>query len=212
MQQEEAVAGAVMTRSGLDRTVAFFIAAASVTGLAIQLLLLLQTFAATGEGALAGVWRFFGYFTILTNILVAFAAIGWLVGRRPSARTMAMIAVSIAVVGFVYVTVLRGLWDPQGWQLLADILLHYVTPVAFIGFWLAFAPRRQLAWRDALFVLVFPATYLAYALARGALDGWYPYFFINLPNIGAVETARNAAGLLGLFALLGLGAVALNRR
>lgn len=195
-----------------DRILAGAIAMAAWSGLAIQFVLLWASFAATGDGPLAGIWRFFAYFTILTNILVAFATTGWLIQRRPSARVMAMIAVSIAVVGAIYVIVLRPLWDPQGWQLAADVLLHYVTPVAFVAFWLGVAPARTLAWRDAAWMLIYPMGYLVYALARGAVDGFYPYPFIDLPKIGPTQLALNSAGLVALFGVLSLGAVAIKRR
>ncbi len=195
-----------------DRIFAGAIAVSAWSGLAIQFVLLVGAFARTGDGAFAGVWRFFAFFTILTNILVASAATGWLVQRRPSARVMAMIAVSIAVVGAIYVIVLRPLWNPQGWQLVADVLMHYVTPIGFVAFWLGVAPTRTLAWRDAAWMLIYPAGYLVYALARGAVDGFYPYPFIDLPKIGAAQLALNSAGLVGLFAVLSLAAVALKRR
>jgi hypothetical protein len=42
----------------------------------------------------------------------------------------------------------------------ADILLHDVVPLTYAAYW-----------------LIYPPCYLAYALARGATTGWYPYPF-----------------------------------
>ena len=38
-------------------------------------------------------------------------------------------------------------------------------------------------------------TYLAYALVRGAFDGWYPYFFIDVSAIGYGQALAHAAML-----------------
>ena len=46
-------------------------------------------------------------------------------------------------------------------------------------------------------------TYLAYALVRGAFDGWYPYFFIDVSAIGYARTLLNSVMLS--FGMLGAG-------
>ena len=91
---------------------------------------------------------FFSFFTILTNILTAsvFTAVAfqpkdgwgkWLCG--PSVQAAA--AVYIAIVGMVYQLLLRQLWNPQGAQWVADVLLHSIVPVGYVVYWLLFAPR-----------------------------------------------------------------------
>src|SRR6516164_4465403 len=65
--------------------------------------------------------RFFSYFTILTNILVAVSFT--LLFQRPRSRpwafflrpgTLTAFAVYISIVSIVYNLVLRRLWNPQG--------------------------------------------------------------------------------------------------
>ncbi|HVL29891.1 MAG TPA: Pr6Pr family membrane protein, partial [Sphingomicrobium sp.] len=101
----------------------------------------------------------------------------------------------IALVGIVYSLWLRSTWDPQGLQKLADIALHDATPVLFVGMWLA-GLHEQLKWRDIGWALVPPALYCLYALARGAVDGFYPYWFLNPAVQSPGETAASIAMLL----------------
>src|SRR6187402_3029689 len=77
--------------------------------------------------------RYFSFFTILSNLLVAVVATSAATGggwaplrfwRNPRVRGLA--ALCIAVTCLIYVTVLAGQWRPQGPQLIADRALHYV--------------------------------------------------------------------------------------
>src|SRR5260221_12793420 len=92
--------------------------------------------------------RFFSFYTILTNILIALCFMvlllkpksGW--GRffsKPT--TLTAIVVYITVVGITYNIILRFTWNPQGLQQVVDELLHVVVPLFFILYWFMFAPK-----------------------------------------------------------------------
>ena len=157
--------------------------------LALQLYLMLVQSPA-GAAMVGTVITFFSFFTILTNLLVAvvFTAVGLSQGRmggffrRPSVQ--AGTAAYIAIVGIIYQLLLRQLWNPQGAQWFADILLHTVMPVGYVVYWLLFAPRAGLRWKDAIAWLVYPGVYLVYVLARGAVSGVYPYPFVDVNVLG----------------------------
>jgi hypothetical protein len=112
------------------------------SALALQLYLMLVQSPPGMAAVLGTVITFISFFTILTNLLVALvfssvalrAATAW--GRFFSNPSMqAGAAVYIAIVGMVYRLLLRQLWNPQGAQWLADVLLHDLIPVgtSFIG-------------------------------------------------------------------------------
>jgi hypothetical protein len=178
-------------------------------GLAVQLMLIVDNL-----GPALGLWRYVGYFTILTNIGVAGIATasvlggpGWLVGAR--SRLMGL--TSIVTVGIVYSLLLRSIWSPQGWQKVADMVLHDVTPILFVLFW-ALTPHGELKWRDLRCALIPPALYLTYALARGAIDGWYAYWFLDPSKQGMGEFGLSIFGVLAVFAVVaGLG-IAMDRQ
>jgi hypothetical protein len=162
---------------------------------------------------------FFSFFTILTNLLVAlvFTAslfptqAGWLqFFRRPLVEAGA--AVYIAIVGIVYQLLLRQLWNPQGAQWLADVLLHSIIPVGYVLYWLLFAPPSDLRWKDAMVWLIYPGVYLVYVLARGAVSGLYPYPFVDVNVLGYAGVFTRAGIFLLAFLGMGLLVVAVARR
>ena len=171
-----------------------------------------------GLAMLGELITYFSFFTILTNLLVAlvFTAIamrratGWAqFFVTPSVQGGA--AVYIAIVGIVYQLLLRQLWNPKGAQLLADMLLHAVVPLGYVVYWLIFAPRTGLTWRDAVFWLVYPGVYLLYVLARGAVTGLYPYPFVDVKVLGYAGVLARAAALMAVFLGMGLLLVAVGR-
>ena len=175
---------------------------------------------AIAEGtALGTTVRFFSYFTILTNLLVAAACTAMLL--RPGSETrrfftrpsiLTGIALSIALVAIAYSILLRGTWDPQGWDLVADHLLHDVAPLLFVAFWVVWVPKRGLTasyvWRWALY----PIAFFAYAIAQARVTGWYPYPFLDAGELGYAAVVRNALAILGLFLAGGFAMVAGGRR
>ena len=155
--------------------------------------------------------RFFSFYTILTNILVAlcFTVLllkpksGW--GRFFSKSTTGTaIAVYITIVGIVYNIILRFIWNPQGLQMVVDESLHLIIPVLFILYWLIFAPKAGLRWKNVFPWLIFPFVYLLLILIRGALSGFYPYPFIDVKTLGYNKVLLNSGGLCIAFLLLSL--------
>ena len=89
--------------------------------------------------------------------------------------------------------------------------LHDVTPVLFAVLWMAM-PHGELRWSDLKWALAPPALYLAYALARGAIDGWYAYWFLNPATQTIGELAISIIAVLALFSAIAAAAIALDRR
>jgi hypothetical protein len=159
-------------------------------------------------------WRFFGFFTILSNIGIAGIATAIALGREnklTGARARLMGLTSIVTVGFVYSILLRSTWNPKGLQKLADAALHDWTPLLFAILW-ALMPHGELKRSDLKWALTPPALYLAYALGRGAIDGWYPYYFLNPTLQTGAELAVSILGTLAVFAIVAGSAVAVDMR
>ena len=107
--------------------------------------------------------RYFTFFTILTNLLVALCFTFLLLDPHSragkffsSASTLTAITTYIILVGIVYNVVLRFLWNPQGLQKLVDELLHTVNPLLFLLFWILFVPKTGLQWRSVFVWLILP--------------------------------------------------------
>jgi hypothetical protein len=155
--------------------------------------------------------RYFSFFTILTNLLVAACCTILLlipssrVGRFFSrATTLTAIAVYISVVAIIYNTILRFLWKPEGLQLMVDELLHSVIPVLFVAMWFAFTNKATLKWKNIFPWLLYPLAYIVCILLRGALSGFYPYPFINVRELGYSKVLVNCIGVLFVFLFLSL--------
>ena len=109
-------------------------------------------------------------------------------------RMRAGVAVSITLVFIIYATVLAQLWQPQGLFLLCDVLLHYVTPVLFVLWWLVAGADGRTRWSDISWWMAYPIAYLAYALARAPIAGEVPYPFLDVAKNGAASVAHCGAG------------------
>ncbi|RYY53385.1 MAG: hypothetical protein EOO09_18185 [Chitinophagaceae bacterium] len=164
--------------------------------LVLQLVLLLQSEAAPVPELLV---RYFTFFTILSNILVAVGLSVFVLrgraGRSGSQRSLSAAAVYIFIVGLTYNSILRFLWAPEGMARVADELLHLVVPVLYLIFWYLYVPQRQLGKAVIGRWLVFPFVYLIVVLVRGHYSGWYPYPFIDAAKIGMQQTLINSLGV-----------------
>ncbi len=183
------------------RLTAATIALVAAVAIVTQTLISIEAMAANGHGLWRALWRTSGYFTMLTNGLVALAMTLVAIGRWPrgvpTVPVLTGLAMAIGLVGAVYHTLLAQLWAPQGLQWWMDQALHTATPLLTALFWLLHVPKGGLRYRHLPWLLGWPVLYAAYALARGALDGWYPYPFMDVGRIGYALALRNAALLAG---------------
>ncbi len=198
-----------MALTPLSRSAAAVVAAVGWTGLAVQVDASIDLTGSLG----AALWAMLRFFTVLGNFLcaVVFTAIalgqGWAV--RP--KVIAGVAMTMVLISVVYGLLLQGLLDLSGGRKLADIILHKVTTVLAPLWWLIFAVKGRLSFRDPLLWAIFPLAYFAYGLTRGAIDGVYPYPFMNVATIGWERTAVNGGVMAAALILAGLALVALDR-
>lgn len=198
-----------------------FVAVAAVlgwAGLGIQLYLIFYSRWTLEASLLGGLVSFFSYFTVLTNTLVATVLTCELTSRESAARRWFLqpwvssgIAVSIAVVGLAYNVLLRHLWHPQGWQWLADELMHDVMPLLFLAYWWCCVPKGALRLRHIAAWVIYPVVYFAYSLWRGHLLAVYPYPFIDVEKLGYPQVFMNAGGVLVGFVVIALVLIGLDR-
>lgn len=186
------------------------LAAAAWFGVLLQLGLSIRLAQTNGKTALDGLVVYLGYFTILTNVFVAFASTApSLVRRWPALQPLTRPSVagcataSILLVGIAYHWLLRHIWAPQGLQWLADVVLHYAVPALALAHWLLRRDAGRLPSWAPLVWCAWPVAYLVYALLRGEWLGSYPYPFIDVAVLGYPQVLRHAVGLLVGFLLLG---------
>lgn len=138
-------------------------------------------------------WNYLAYFTEITNLSIDF----WLLGlgfsilfkkerlyrRLTSPALRGALAVYIFVVGFIYWAVLFpfvgfyswGLW----WGNLTDVWNHLFIPVFTVFLFFKMPAETRIEKKRLWLWLVYPLVYLAFCFVRGAIDGWYPYPFLD---------------------------------
>ncbi|WP_256750890.1 Pr6Pr family membrane protein [Mesorhizobium sp. Mes31] len=192
--------------------------AIGLAGLVLQFCITIPASMEAGRSLLGSIVFLFSFFTILTNIgavlvhtsLLSPTGYAWLPAFA-GPRMRAGVAVSIALVFIVYATVLAQLWQPQGLFLLCDVLLHYVTPVLFVLWWLTSGADGRTRWSDISWWMLYPVAYLVYALARAPLAGEVPYPFLDVAKNGPASVAISALAITGLFLVLCIIAVLADR-
>ncbi|OIV39008.1 hypothetical protein BIV57_02565 [Mangrovactinospora gilvigrisea] len=170
---------------------------------------------AAGTAAPLGtrILRFFSYFTIESNILVAVCAFTLL--RRPDRdgpgwRVLRLdTLLGIGVTGLVYGLLLAPKLHLTGEALVVTAGLHYVTPPATLLGWLLFGPRGRIDRRTVGWAFLWPVAWIGWTLAHGAASGWYPYPFLDVSSLGYGTAVRNivavlAAALVGALLLVGI--------
>ena len=195
------------TNRCFPRLAAALIACTAWSGVVLQFL---ATFANVGSAA-AALWILADYFTILTNLVIGIIFIRIAFGGAPQPRRLAGVTLAILLVGIVYALLLRATDHPLGLARAANVILHLVTPVLVPLFWLAVVRKGALRLFDPLVFAAFPVLYFAYAMARGAVDGHYPYPFFNAAKIGWPQTLINGVGIAAGFLLAGYAFLALDR-
>ena len=146
--------------------------------------------------------RFFIFFTILVNLLVALYFTRLVIFDNDPSNSvhkpgrLTALALYIFVVGFVYQVALRHLWSPKGMQLIVDELLHSVIPVFTIIFWILYENKTRLSYAQIPGWTIFPLLYLGLILVYGNATGYYPYPFIDVTTIGIKQALINAVIIL----------------
>lgn len=159
------------------------------------------------------------YFTTLT---VAFCAMVLTVRAFPSwdgrvirffrrNGTTTGATASLILVGLIYHVMLRPIATAEGLQRLSDMILHYLMPVLFTGFWWEYVPRGALAPRDIPRWAIFPAIYAVHVFSRGALLDQYQYPFVDATTLGVATALRNAGLTVLVFVAVAVILVLLNR-
>ncbi len=162
--------------------------------------------------------RFFSYFTILTNLLVALCSLFLLVPADTTLKqffnkgtTLTAITVYILIVGLVYNIILRPLAEFGGLHLAVSEIFHTVVPILFLLFWVKFVPKRSLEYKWLPVWMIYPLLYVIYTLLHGIYSGFYPYPFIDAGQLGFAPAMTNGVFVLIAFALLSVLLIAIGK-
>lgn len=163
------------------------------------------------------VWeRFFdwsGYFTILSNIVVAVVLTVLL--RKPELFTSEDArgrwwralrldsVVMIAITGIVY-NLLLAEGGKTGWDFVSDSLQHDINPLLTVAVWFVAGPRGLMRPSTIAYAMALPLGWAVYAIGRGSFIGAYPYSFLDVATQGITFVVMFVLMILTFAVLLSL--------
>lgn len=160
--------------------------------------------------------EYFAYFSIVTAIVAGSfllaTGVGLVRNKEGSKKTeIARLSLTVAmiVVGVVYHALLA---DAAGdvrdgdyvWPVLPNEVIHTYGPILIVIDYLLSHKAFRLKLRAALWVAVFPLTWLVFSVVRGLITNWWPYWFINPNEDGGVPGMLTyIAAITAFFLILG---------
>jgi hypothetical protein len=166
----------------------------------------------------------FFYFTIQSNLIllgVMAAGIVRSLSGRAEGRMAAFVrngsTIWILITGLVYHFMLYGVAVASGRFNFSHVALHYISPLMAILNWILFEEKGRARLVYAVTWLVYPLAYVGLSLIRLAIDGFYPYWFLNpllaypagTGSVGMMLAI--VGGLVVIFGLVGLLIAVLDR-
>lgn len=148
------------------------------------------------------------YFTIQSNILVALFLLYALIYPeltrfRAVARGIAMLSISVTGAVFHFVLVPQFPDFFSAGISFTQHLLHTIAPLGFIVDWLQFDQKGQMRLKDILYWVIYPLLYWVVFTAYGNISGLYPYFFMDIGEIGISTALIWLLALTVFFTLIG---------
>ena len=173
-------------------------------------------------------WDFYVHFTNLSNFLcigvMLTALIQTIRKKEDSFVKAAPILKFIGMLGILLTFLVFNLLlagaegrDPQlNWRI-GSLLFHVVLPVLYIADWFLFYERKKCKWYYPIASICFPLAYAVFLLIQAIILKFdssiliptsttpliYPYFFVNLDNLGVSGVLMWVGILAVAFAAVG---------
>ena len=162
-------------------------------------------------------WIYFDgrYFTSQSNILVMVWCLMAIIfeknlqiKQKLGGRLRGAVTLYITVTFLVYGIFLSS----SGAEWITSIILHYIVPIGFIIDWfLTETPTVEYQWRFLWMWIIYPFIYLGYVLINGFYTGFYPYFFLDLSQLGIFSFLIWVSALIAVFLVVGSLLIGINR-
>ena len=161
----------------------------------------------------------FKYYTTQSNYIISFwwiLAILWhnnpdklkkITGPLKGAFTF-----YITITFVFFAILLSPTYHPTGFAAFTNLIVHYLTPIAFIVDWALTEVNEKYQWKLLLYWALYPLCYLVFALIHGVITTDFIYPFFDLNSLGLV----NYVLMVGILILSSLGLasayIAVNRK
>ena len=163
-------------------------------------------------------WGFLKYYTNISNYFVLAVSVvvladtvkrvrrGETEGHNRKLRTFKFMTVVMILVTFlVVIFLLHSPLQASYWRDIGNMSYHFLAPILFILDYIFFDEKRTISVFAPLYSLIIPLVYVAYIFILGAIipDFAYPYFFLNVRQLGYGGVLLWVLGLMGVFIALG---------
>ncbi|MBY8980125.1 MAG: Pr6Pr family membrane protein [Candidatus Lokiarchaeota archaeon] len=158
-------------------------------------------------------------FTMQTNLFVAIwltLAVLWhnkpetlkkITGPLKGALTL-----YITITFIFFAVLLSPFYQPTGFAAFSNLVLHYITPIAFIVDWILTETKLRYKWSYMLYWILYPIGYLVFVFIRGMFTGNYIYYFLDITALGILGYALFVSILLAAGLVLGSLYIGINRK
>ena len=166
-------------------------------------------------------WDFYAHFTNLSNYLcigIMFAELvqtakkseNSYVSASPLLKFIGLLGIMLTFLVFNFLLAGRPDREFQANWRVSSICLHVILPIMYIFDWLLFYEHKKIRWFYPLVSVAFPVLYIIFIYTRAFIVNFnpevpylYPYFFLNLDNLGVAGVAKWVAILFAGFIVLG---------
>ena len=160
------------------------------------------------KGTLPRILDFLSYFTIWSNILVAYVSIRLAKdpldkrGRMPILIPTSLVMITIT--GILYNLLIAPVTPPKGLNIATSIVQHGITPVLTLLVWFKCGPRGLINLRKIPYYYIIPITFLLYTLIRSSIIKQWPYAFLDEASLGWAKWLITVAMII-VFGLVIIG-------
>jgi len=160
----------------------------------------------------------FRYYTMQTNLMVTIwftLAIFWY--NKPESLEKIMgplkgaFTLYITTTFIFFAILLQISYQPTGWAAFSNIILHYITPIAFIVDWIFTETKVKYKWNYIPYWTIYPIGYLVFSLIHGIFTGDYLYLFLDISRLGLFYIV-SISFLVGVGLALGSLYIGLNKK
>ena len=166
-------------------------------------------------------WDFYVHFTNLSNYLcigIVFAEliqtakkqVDSYVSVTPFLKFIGVLAILLTFLVFNFLLAGQPDRDPQANWRISSISFHVILPIMYVLDWIMFYEHKKVRWYSPIASVVFPVLYVVFVFTRAAIVNFnpevpylYPYFFLNIDNLGVAGVAKWVAILFAGFIALG---------
>ncbi len=119
-------------------------------------------------------------FTYMSNFLIAFCLIAIALNDK-NKKFLAIATTYISITMVIYHVLLGNGFANETWT---SWITHTIVPLYAIIDFIFLSNVRPLKYKEIPKFLIFPIVYLIYTIILGAITGKYPYFFLDIQELG----------------------------